>query len=179
MRSPVLGIPVISHRMMSDKRGPFGIAIEVGALKEAGLELAGPLNQINYSVRPQKGTFGIHVSNTGKYVFVMPGTRYHAVVVDLRDPKSETWGDSESFTLEAGTALYVPAGYGNAGQALVSNATYVYALDGLFDPTAERKVLATDPQLAINWPLRVRHLSPADTNAMSYAEYTRRRLEAL
>ncbi len=178
-RSPVLSIPVITHRLLGDERGPFGIPFEIEAMKTLGFEMP-RIDQMNYSLRAAGGAFGIHVSNTGKYCFVLPGTIYHAWVIDLRDPQSETFGQKEEFVLNAGTAIHVPPGYGNTGQAQTDNACYFYALTGgVFDPKAERKVSMFNETLNLTWPREPTGLSQADIAAMSLAAYAEDRRKVL
>jgi dTDP-4-dehydrorhamnose 3,5-epimerase-like enzyme len=159
--------------MDRDPRGPFIIPIELEAMQPAGLELRGPLRQLNLSVSTEAGTTrGLHVSNTGKYCAApLPGHRFCNVVVDLTHPDSPTFGRWECVVLSPGTALYVPPGYGNGLQALVAGSVYCYLLDGDFDPDAERVVNLADPEIGLTWMQPVVNVSPKDREGISLDAY--------
>jgi len=175
-RSPVLGLPVVTYRVMSgDPRGPFCIPFELSGMEPLGLNLMGPVRQLNMSqTRLAHTTRGLHVSNTGKYCFApLEGAGFWNPVVDLTGPASPTYGGWEAFELVPGTALYVPPGYGNGLQALGDGAVYLYMLDGDFDPQGERVVDLSDPDIGIAWPNPTLEVSAKDAAGMSLLEYTR------
>jgi dTDP-4-dehydrorhamnose 3,5-epimerase-like enzyme len=170
--SAVLGVPVVSYWYTDrDPRGLFAVPLQFDGLDEAGLRLP-PLVQTNVSVSDRPGTVrGIHVSNNLKYVAALgPFTN---VVVCL-DPRSSRFGRHECVHLRPGTALVVPAGWGNGLVNHDAGAVYLYWMDGPFDGDKERVIAPTDPDLAIGWPhgpVARDRLSDKDAAGMSLAEY--------
>jgi dTDP-4-dehydrorhamnose 3,5-epimerase len=173
-RTTKLGLQVVKYRVMdNDPRGPFMILLELEAMEAAGLELRGPLRQLNMSKTKEEGTTrGVHVSNTGKYCAApLAGDFFWNPVVDLTHPDSPTFGQWEAIDLVPGTAVYVPPGYGNCVQAQNPGAVYVYLLDGDFDPAAERVVNLDDPDIGLGWPTRVTVVSAKDRAGLSLEAY--------
>lgn len=179
--SSTLGIPVVDHRLFSDERGPFGIPIELDAWGNRFAELGfplGPIRQLNYSVSHQANIRrGVHVSNAGKLVFAVEGA-FTNPVIDLRDPDSATYAQMELFELVPGQVLYVPPGFGNALQNFAAGDSYCYALDGPFDPAAER-VVALESFPLIQWPDFAELISDKDQAGMSLDQYSADRRRVL
>jgi dTDP-4-dehydrorhamnose 3,5-epimerase-like enzyme len=132
------------------------------------------VQQLNVAHSKEVGTTrGSHVAPWNKYIHVIQG-RALAVVVDARR-ESEKFGVVEVVLLDQTTALYVPAGCGNAYQTIDADVLYSYAVDQLWDSSKlERTISLTDePFLGVQWPVRDTAdwiMSTKDQRALSLSE---------
>ncbi|MEK7648722.1 MAG: dTDP-4-dehydrorhamnose 3,5-epimerase family protein [Patescibacteria group bacterium] len=136
--------------IFSDERGSFRtpFRIDMGTYPQlAWLET----KQWNISENERGATRGIHAEPWNKFVHVITGKAF-AAIVDL------TFGEAprriEIFELDATCALYIPKGCGNSFQAL-DFTIYAYLTSELWQ--AGEKYLAVsldDPELAIDWPIK-------------------------
>jgi dTDP-4-dehydrorhamnose 3,5-epimerase len=95
----------------------------------------------------------------------------HDVLVDIRR-NSPTFGQQEAFLLDDNDFrhLYVPPGFLHGFQALTTTADVCYRIDRPHDPSEDLAVAYNDPDLAIDWPLRVSTVSQRDATAGTWAE---------
>lgn len=95
------------------------------------------------------------------------------VIVDAR-PWSPTFGQHEAFRLddEQLWVLYVPRGFLHGFQVLSDVADICYRIDRPHDATEDVSVRYDDPDLGVDWPLPVEHLSPRDRAAGTWRELT-------
>ena len=92
------------------------------------------------------------------------------VVVDLRraSPTYLTW---TSFELRGDeqVSLYVPTGCAHGFQALTEPADISYRIDRAHDASEDVAIAFDDPDLAIDWPLPVTHVSQRDQRGLQLA----------
>jgi dTDP-4-dehydrorhamnose 3,5-epimerase len=95
----------------------------------------------------------------------------HDVLIDIRR-NSPTFGRQEAFLLDDNDFrhLYVPPGFLHGFQALTTTADVCYRIDRPHDPSEDLAVAYNDPDLAIDWPLRVSTVSQRDATAGTWAE---------
>jgi dTDP-4-dehydrorhamnose 3,5-epimerase len=95
----------------------------------------------------------------------------HDVLVDIRRD-STTFGQQQAFLLDDNDFrhLYVPPGFLHGFQALTATADVCYRIDRTHDPSEDLAVAFNDPDLAIDWPLRVSAVSARDASAGTWAE---------
>lgn len=146
------GLYEISLVVNVDDRGSFREAYQREKLVALGLPDLGPV-QWNISTNQRRGTLrGIHAEPWDKYIHVISGQAY-AAIVDLR-PDSPTYRQYESFTLSPANAIFVSRGLGNSYQTLTDDVVYGYLVNQHWSPDAQYTLISfRDPQLAIPWPL--------------------------
>jgi dTDP-4-dehydrorhamnose 3,5-epimerase len=85
------------------------------------------------------------------------------VIVDLR-PESPTYLQSVGVELTEHSyrALYVPARFAHGYQSLVDRTETSYQIGEFYAPGLEGGLLHSDPDLALDWPLPVKDISPKD-----------------
>lgn len=107
--------------------------------------------QWNISVNNTGATRGIHAEPWHKFVHIILG-RAFAAIVDLSP--SETHGRVETFELDMSRALYIPRGCGNSFQAL-EYTIYAYLTSELWQEDQKYPAISLDdPELAIDWPIK-------------------------
>ena len=148
----IAGLYEITLDVKPDDRGSFREAYQREKLIALGLPDLGPV-QWNISTNTKKGTLrGIHAEPWDKYIHVLSGEAY-AAIVDLRKD-SPTFKEHESFTLTPNNAIYVSRGLGNSYQTLADGVIYGYLVNEHWSPEAQYTLVSyRDPELAISWPL--------------------------
>lgn len=162
---PLPGLTRVQRRQYRDDRGVFARLFCAAELSAAGW--SGPVAQINHSLTHQSGTVrGLHYQRPPcsevKLVSCIRGEIWD-VAVDLR-PQSPTFlrWHAERLSAHEGTALLIPAGFAHGFQVLSDDAELVYVHSAAYAPEAEAGLNATDPALAITWPLPICTRSPRD-----------------
>ena len=148
----IAGLYEISLVVNVDDRGSFREAYQREKLIALGLPDLGVV-QWNVSANKSAGTIrGIHAEPWDKYIHVLAGEVY-AAIVDLRTD-SPTFKQYESFTLTPQNAIYVSRGLGNSYQTLTDDVVYGYLVNQHWSPEAKYTLVSyADPELAISWPL--------------------------
>jgi dTDP-4-dehydrorhamnose 3,5-epimerase len=135
------------------------------------------VRQANCSVSSAGVLRGLHFAEVppsqAKYVTCVRGAVFD-VVVDIR-VGSPTFGQWDSVLLDDSDhrTIYISEGLGHAFLALQDNSTVMYLCSAEYNPTREHTICATDPELAIDWPLvdgNAPNLSDRDAAAPSLAE---------
>jgi dTDP-4-dehydrorhamnose 3,5-epimerase len=149
------GVLALTPKIYSDDRGAFWETWnEEEMVKGAGLP--SKWVQDNFS-RSKKGVVrGIHYQiqkPQGKLVRVTHGAVID-VAVDLRK-SSPTFAKHAAIELsiENGTMLWIPEGFGHAFLALTDQVGFAYKVTDYYFPQGERTLLWNDPELAIEWPV--------------------------
>lgn len=151
-KTKIPGLLFIDLVINGDARGWFKEGFQQEKLVALGFPPDFKIIQCNGSSNEKLGaTRGIHAEPWNKYITLMRGHAY-AAIVDLRD--GPTFGTVETFDLTPSKALFVPKGCGNSYQALSDDVDYVYLVDAHWSPDAKYiQVNLTDPKLAIDWPI--------------------------
>jgi dTDP-4-dehydrorhamnose 3,5-epimerase len=141
-----------------DERGWFAEMFNARTFREAGLP--GEFVQDNQSSSAQGVLRGLHYQigrQQGKLVRVLAGHIWD-VAVDLRRG-SPTFGRWEGFHLKprntAGELelLWIPEGFAHGFLVLSASAEVLYKTTQFYEPSSERCILWSDPELGIAWPL--------------------------
>ena len=163
--TPLDGLLLLKRRPIADLRGSFARLFCAQELTAAGWH--GPVAQINESRTRHQGTVrGLHYQKPPfaeiKLVSCLEGVIFD-VAVDLR-PQSPTYLKTYAAELspENGCALLIPQGFAHGFQALTDDVRMVYVHSAPYAAEAEAGIDATDPTLAIAWPLTVANRSPRD-----------------
>lgn len=115
------------------------------------------VRQANCSVSSAGVLRGLHYAQVppsqAKYVTCVSGSVFD-VVVDIR-VGSPTFGQWDSVLLDERDrrTIYISEGLGHAFLALQDNSTVMYLCSAEYNPQREHTICATDPELAIDWPL--------------------------
>ena len=115
------------------------------------------VRQANCSVSSAGVLRGVHFAQVppgqAKYVTCVSGSIFD-VVVDIR-VGSPTFGQWDSVLLDDKDrrTIYISEGLGHAFLALEDNSTIMYLCSEEYNPQREHTICATDPALAIDWPL--------------------------
>jgi dTDP-4-dehydrorhamnose 3,5-epimerase len=149
------GVLLLTPNVYRDDRGAFQETFNLRQVVEAGL----PSNwvQDNFSVSKKNVLRGIHyqiAQPQGKLVRVTHGAVLD-VAVDLRR-SSAAFGRHVAVELNSRNAamLWIPAGFGHAFLVLSEEAGFAYKVTDYYSPAGERTILWSDPDLAIEWPVR-------------------------
>jgi dTDP-4-dehydrorhamnose 3,5-epimerase len=114
------------------------------------------LHQANCSVSAAGVLRGLHFAqlppSQAKFVTCVRGAVFD-VVVDIR-VGSPTYGRWDSVRLDdrGRRSVYVSEGLAHGFLALEDDSTVMYLCSAPYAPQREHTILATDPQLAIDWP---------------------------
>jgi dTDP-4-dehydrorhamnose 3,5-epimerase len=115
------------------------------------------VRQANCSVSSAGVLRGVHFAqlppSQAKYVTCVSGSVFD-VVVDTR-VGSPTFGQWDSVLLDDQDrrTIYISEGLGHGFLALEDNSTIMYLCSSEYNPQREHTICATDPTLAIDWPL--------------------------
>ncbi len=135
------------------------------------------VRQANCSVSSAGVLRGVHFAQVppsqAKYVTCVSGSVFD-VVVDTR-VGSPTFGQWDSVLLDDKDrrTVYISEGLGHGFLALQDNSTIMYLCSSEYNPQREHTICATDPELAIDWPVvdgATPTLSDRDAAAPSFAE---------
>lgn len=162
---PLAGLKRVQRQPLGDSRGFLARLFCAQDLAPAGWQ--GPVSQVNHTRTEQQGTVrGMHFQHPPhseiKLVHCLRGEVWD-VVVDLRrgSPTFLRW-HAERLSAENGCALLIPQGCAHGFQTLSEGVEMLYLHSAPFLATAEGGLRATDPRLAIEWPLPIRELSARD-----------------
>lgn len=159
MKARELRIPgawEITPAVHGDSRGHFFEWLtDKGFSSFAGHRL--DVRQANCSVSSAGVLRGLHFAQVppsqAKYVTCVRGSVFD-VVVDIR-VGSPTFGQWDSVLLDDSEhrTIYLSEGLGHGFLALEDNSTVMYLCSAEYNPQREHTICATDPALAIDWPL--------------------------
>jgi dTDP-4-dehydrorhamnose 3,5-epimerase len=146
----------ITPTVHGDSRGHFFEWLtDKGFTSFAGHRL--DVRQANCSVSSAGVLRGLHFAEVppsqAKYVTCVRGSVFD-VVVDIR-VGSPTFGQWDSVLLDDSDhrTIYLSEGLGHGFLALQDNSTVMYLCSTEYNPQREHTICATDPALAIDWPL--------------------------
>jgi len=138
-----------------DGRGWFMETYRQDVFAEFGVTSA--FVQDNHAFSQAAGTLrGLHFQSPpkaqAKLVRVLRGSVYD-VAVDLRrgSPSYGRWAGAR-LTAEAGEQLFVPAGFAHGYCTLEPDTEVAYKCDAYYAPEREGGIIATDPDIGIEWP---------------------------
>ena len=162
MELSIPDVRLITPRRFGDHRGWF-----TETWSRRTLDIA--FCQDNMSLSAEVGTIrGLHFQKPphaqAKLVMVLQGAILD-VAVDIRRA-SPTFGRHVAVELSAaaGNQLLIPRGFAHGFCTLEPGTQVMYKVDDFYAPESDAGIFWADPDLAINWPVRVdqAHLSPKD-----------------
>jgi len=149
--SPIPGLFTIDLIVYGDSRGWFKENYQQQKLEALGLPHFNVV-QNNFSFNAQTGvTRGLHAEPWEKFITLANGSVF-AAWVDLR--KGPTFGQSFSYELNPGRAVFVPRGVANGYQTLEDNITYTYLVNDHWSANLKYEAVDLfDNELHIEWPI--------------------------
>ncbi len=161
--TPLDGLLIIEPRVFEDERGYFMETHHYQRFLSASIDCT--FVQDNLSFSKKNILRGLHFQKTkpqAKLVQAVTGEIFD-VGVDLR-PGSATFGKWSGVVLseENKRQLFVPEGFAHGFCVLGEGAHIAYKCSDYYDPADEGGLLWSDPDIAIDWPLKDPILSAKD-----------------
>jgi dTDP-4-dehydrorhamnose 3,5-epimerase len=163
--TPIAGLVLVQRQRIEDGRGFFSRIYCTEELKAAAVRK--PIAQVNHSLTRCKGTVrGMHFQRPphaeSKFVTCLRGEVFD-VAVDLRknSPTFLKW-HGEVLSAANQRSLLIPEGFAHGFQTLTGDCELVYLHTAAYQGAAEGALNATDPRLAIAWPMEITELSDRD-----------------
>ncbi len=176
-KTSVNGVLYIERSIYADERGFFSEIVKVPELEKI-IAMPFQVKQVNHARSEQNVMRGIHAEGWNKFVVVLTGTCFSAIV-DVR-PDSDTFGKKEYFLLgnredALKGCLFLPSGVGNSLCVLDGPVDYLYLVDRLYedrDKSGDVAISLFDPDLDIPWPIEKENMiiSERDTNSITLRE---------
>ncbi len=157
------GLLIIEPDVFGDTRGYFLETYHLGRFQSAGLDANFVQDNLSFS---KQGTLrGLHFQVTKpqtKLVQAVTGDIFD-VAVDIR-PESPTFGKWSSALLseENKRQLFIPGGFAHGFCVLSESAHVAYKCSDYYSPEDEGGILWSDPDIAIDWPVKEPTLSVKD-----------------
>jgi len=166
IESDLPGVLLIEPEVRGDARGYFMETWNVARYEQAGLSARFVQDNVSYSARG--ALRGLHFQNPnaqGKLVYVLQGEVFD-VAVDIR-VGSPTFGRWTGITLSGDNKrqMYIPEGFAHGFCVTSERALFAYKCTDFYNPEAEAGVLWNDPDIGIDWPVKLPILSDRDKNA--------------
>lgn len=163
--TPLPGVKVVQRAPLVDQRGSLTRLFCADELAPTGWRK--PVAQINDSVTRGAGAVrGMHFQRGAhaemKLITCLRGTIWD-VAVDIRtgSPTFLKW-HAEELSDANGRAMLVPEGFAHGFQVLSDECELLYLHSEAYAAHAEGGLRASDPRLAIRWPMAIAMLSPRD-----------------
>ena len=161
-KTPIDGLLIVEPKKFADPRGVFYEVYSKSRYEQYGIP---SFVQDNHSVSKNGVLRGLHYQTNpgqGKLVRVTRGEVFD-VAVDIRKQSptyGKWWGLSLSETNNF--QLYIPIGFAHGFCVLSESAEVLYKCSDYYSPGNERGILWSDPDLAIDWPVKEPILSEKD-----------------
>ncbi len=146
---------IIRPRIFRDQRGFFMETYQQDRYRDIGINKNFVQDNLSFSV---KGTLrGLHFQikhPQAKLVQVISGEIFD-VAVDIR-PGSPTYGKWTGIYLseQTLTQVFVPEGFAHGFCVLSETAHFLYKCSDFYAPDDEGGILWSDPDIAIDWPIK-------------------------
>lgn len=168
------GVFIIELNPVNDERGFFMRTYDNELFEKYGLHRQWV--QENHSCSEKKGIIrGLHFQvepyAETKLVRCIRGKIFD-VAVDIRKD-SPTFGKWTGVELseENKKMLYIPRGFAHGFCTLTEISEVVYKVDNFYSPENERGIIWNDPDIDIDWPIKVPILSDKDRTNMTIKEF--------
>lgn len=156
METRIKGVLLVEPRRFGDARGWFSETFSQHRMQALGIDSGFCQDNHSYSASP--GTLrGLHFQipphAQAKLVRCSRG-RILDVAIDIRQG-SPTFGEHVAVELDAesGRQLFIPVGFAHGFCTLEPHSEVQYKVSDYYAPEAERGILWSDSDLAIDWPL--------------------------
>ena len=156
---------MLKPQRLGDERGWFMETYRRDTFAAAGIGAA--FIQDNHAFSTAVGTLrGLHFQGPpraqAKLIRALRGAVFD-VAVDIRRGSTNfgRWTGAQ-LSAQGGEQLYVPAGFAHAYCTLEPDTEVAYKCDAYYAPEVEGGLLATDPEIGIEWPIPVDSLIIAE-----------------
>jgi dTDP-4-dehydrorhamnose 3,5-epimerase len=169
--TPILDVLLIEPQIFQDDRGFFFESYNYQKFTDQ-LGITANFVQDNHSCSNKNVLRGLHyqiIQPQGKLIRTVVGTIFD-VAVDLRK-SSPTFGQWVGYELstENKQQMWIPPGFAHGFLVLSETAEVIYKTTDYYTPQGDRTILWNDPDLAIDWPLKVPPiLSAKDSNGQAF-----------
>jgi dTDP-4-dehydrorhamnose 3,5-epimerase len=163
LTTAINGILVIEPNLYRDDRGFFTETWQQDRYADIGIDRVFVQDNLSSSVKQTLRGLHFQIQHPqAKLVQAIRGELYD-VALDLR-PDSPTFGKWEGFLLseENMRQVYIPEGFAHGFCVLSDTALFSYKCSDFYTPGDEGGVLWSDPDLAIDWPVKTPILSEKD-----------------
>ncbi len=177
IKTKIPDVLILEPQVFHDSRGYFMESFHQKKYSEIGIPSIFVQDNLSHSV--QRTLRGLHYqlkNPQAKLIMVLQGTIFD-VVVDIR-LGSPTFGQwvGETLSDENKRQIYVPEGFAHGFCVLSEEAEVLYKCSRFYDPTDDRGILWSDPNLAIHWPINDPILSNKDKDHPTLEEAEGREL---
>lgn len=163
-KTSIEGLLILKRPIHKDDRGFFREIFHIDEIEQAlGIQFKGV--QMNHAFSNPKVLRGIHGENWNKIICPLNGEVFVAIV-DIR-PDSPTFKNTETMIIndENRIALFISKGLANSYCITGSEPVhYIYLVDAYYDGSDQKAVAFSDPDLAIEWPIKDPIISERDKN---------------
>jgi len=166
------GVVIVDPDVHGDHRGFFLETWHERKYREGGIDARFVQDNQSRSVRDTLRGLHAQLRNPqGKLVRVIEGAVFD-VAVDIRrgSPHYGRWVGVE-LSARNFRQLWVPEGFAHGFCVLSDAAQFEYKCTRFYDPGDEIAILWSDPDLAIEWPIREPQLSPRDASARRLRDF--------
>jgi dTDP-4-dehydrorhamnose 3,5-epimerase len=166
---PLSGLKLIERQRLADERGFFSRLFCSEELGAAGWNK--PVMQINHAYTEKRGTVrGMHFQFPPhaemKLVGCIRGEVWD-VAVDVRSgSKTFLQWHAERISADNGRMLLIPEGFAHGFQTLMDDSELLYCHSAAYAAASESGLNASDPKLAITWPLPIAERSMRDAQRL-------------
>jgi dTDP-4-dehydrorhamnose 3,5-epimerase len=173
--TPMAGLMLVQRKRIEDQRGFLSRFYCAEEFESAGMRKL--ISQINHTLTRCRGAVrGMHFQRPphaeAKVVSCLHGEVFD-VAVDLRknSPTFLAW-HGEVLSAQNQRSMLIPEGFAHGFQALTDDCEIIYLHTAAYQQTAEAALNATDPRLAIAWPLEITEMSDRDrSHSMLAADF--------
>jgi dTDP-4-dehydrorhamnose 3,5-epimerase len=163
IKTEIEGVVVLVPKSFGDERGYFMETFHRRRYAECGIDI--DFRQDNLSFSRRGALRGLHYQlphPQAKLVQVLMGEVFD-VAVDIRrgSPSFGRWVGA-ALSAENRRQMFLPAGFAHGFCVLSETALFAYKCSDYYAPEADRGLLWSDPDLAIEWPIKTPVLSPKD-----------------
>ena len=163
IKTDIPDVLIIEPDILPDDRGFFCETYHRSRYTQSGIDVEFVQDNLSYSVKGTlRGLHYQHPHSQAKLVQVLSGEIFD-VAVDIRSG-SPSFGKWVGIYLssENRNQLYIPPGFAHGFCVLSDTALFAYKCSDFYAPDCEGGILWSDPDLAIDWPIKESLLSEKD-----------------
>jgi dTDP-4-dehydrorhamnose 3,5-epimerase len=157
------GAMIIEPDVYPDGRGYFFETYQEKRYRKYGIDVTFVQDNISFSTRGiLRGLHFQHPHSQAKLAQVIKGEVLD-IIVDIRrgSPTFRCWRGVR-LSEENHRQLFVPGGFAHGYCVLSDEAVFTYKCSDFYTPECEKGVLWSDPDIGIDWPIKVPMLSEKD-----------------
>jgi dTDP-4-dehydrorhamnose 3,5-epimerase len=161
----IAAVVLVEPKVFPDERGFFFESFKASDFEEAGLPTR--FIQDNFSYSKKDVIRGLHYQKQpkaqGKLVAVLRGSIWDVAVDIRRDSATFLKWVAMELNDKNHAMLYIPPGFAHGFLALSEDVHLLYKCANEYDPQADAGIRWNDPDIAINWPVKIPIVSKKDS----------------